>query len=265
MANPVYALGMTLRNLSPWRKGKSNGTRGLPILVDFSQGASQNFQFDISPGPINNDGSGGSNQIGITDIQSVYIDNRNNASATIIQINDVFGQFIIAPAGSQGIYPVFFTGNQFRFNASSVGGSVMAQLVFLNTDMPYNVWNAGFTSQGTLVVSGSVTSLAPVGPITDRGFTFTNAGGTAQQMIAANGLRKSLAIRNPALPASQGIGAPEPCVISFGAGVALNTAAGWELLPGESISTSEFIGVDTTQALFVNCATPGHIIQAFEG
>jgi hypothetical protein len=256
MGQQSYGQGLTLGNLSPWKRGKNNGTRGLSDLWDFSLAASFKREFDITRGP-DPDGGGGANQIGITDVQSVYIDNSLNASPTTLTLYDVFAQTIVAPPYSQGLYPVFFSGSQLRYLAASAG-SVQVRATFLNREMPYDVWNANTPASGTILISGTVSVTPSVGSFTDR--TLAATGGVSQSLAAANPARKALLIRNPATAASENIAAPEPIYVNW-TGAASVAGTSWELLPGESLP--EFLSV-STEAVNVFATTAGHIIIAKE-
>lgn len=192
------------------------------------------------------------NGVGIDGIQSVFVDNSNNADE--ISLVTAEGVTYVCPPLCQAIFPYFFSGEILAFKALSNGG-VLVTLAFLNTREQAQIWSAGAVITGNVNVSGSTVNVEPItGVYTDASVALTG-GGASQQVIAANAARKLLAIRNPATPASQAIGAPEPVYINWGAAAAVNGLSSWELLPGESLP--EFL-VTSSQAVFAACATAGH-------
>lgn len=250
----TQAIGLTLYNIPAKRQGKANGTALLPFTADFTLNSSYQTKIAL--------GHGSLNRWNIADLQSLYVDNSNNAQATtFVFLNNAALQTINCPPLSQGYYPLQFDGGNLEFVVSS-SGAAKVQFNFLNVIMPYNVWNAALPSGGSIVVSGTVSVNEVVGVKTDRGAALV-AGGTSQVLMAANGARKGFIIRNPGTIASQGIVAPEPAVINLNAAAVLNAITGYELLPGESISTTE-IGVNDQEAINWVAASTGHILQAWE-
>lgn len=193
------------------------------------------------------------NTAGIDGIQSVYIDNSLNS--TVVDIVFDFGQNVVCPPYAQAIFPIFWPGQQLNFTATSAGG-VSVPVIFTNTREVANVWSAKTPLAGTVNVSGSDLFTQPyTGAFTDSSATLVT-GGTSQLLLAASGTRQILGIKNPAT--SQGIAAPEPAFINFGAAATVGGSS-WELLPGEQLP--QFL-MTTTQAIYWNAATTGHQIIA---
>lgn len=239
----------------PSTRGKvPNPAQTLYVPFDFS--ATADTEIDLS---LNIDDRA-SNQIGIKGIQSVKIDNSNNLSNFTLFSPDT-PDTLVCPAKSQAIFPFFFNGQYLNVKGFSVG-AVLVPVLFMNSREQAAIWSAAAVITGNVNVTGS-TILASLtnGNSTDR-FATLGVANTSQQLMAANAARKAFWIRNPATAASEGIGAPEPVVIQFGAAAALN-AGGIELLPGESIS-SEAIGICSAQQINWIAATAGHILQAQE-
>jgi len=197
------------------------------------------------------------NNHGIDGLQSIYIDNSNNAQTVSIAFDS--GQVIVSPSYSQAIYPVFFSGNQLNFVATSTGG-VQVNLIFLNTREQAQLWSTKIPIGGSVNVTGSTIYSQPKnGSFTDASAALA-AGGTAQLLLAANGARQLLAIRNPATAASQGIAVPEPVYLGFTtAAPTIGGQGTWELLPGESLP--EFL-LQSTEAIYWNAATTAHRLTA---
>jgi hypothetical protein len=246
------AFGITLFNIPITRTGKKNGSASLPVTLDFTAQTAINQRFQIGHSSVN--------QFNIADLQCVYIDNRNSGQPCVfLFLTSIGQQTIIAPAYSQGFYTLFFDGGALEFTATCTGGAVVL-CNFLNIFVPPAVWNANSPATGAITVSGTVTALGAIAAKTDRGRTMTGAN---VSLMAANGARKSWIIRNPATAASQGIAAPEPLVINLTGAAALNAITGYELLPGESLS-SQAMGIISTEAVNAIAATNGHIVQAWE-
>lgn len=198
------------------------------------------------------------NKHGIAGIQSVKVDNRNNSDVLILTFDN--GEVIVCPSYSQGIFPVIFSGEVLSFTAYTSTG-ISAALTFLNTREQAQLWAAKLPIAGVINVTGStIYSEKSNGTWTDRSAAIT-VGGTPQVLIPVNAVRKTFTIKNPATAASQGIAAPEPIYISFGAGAAVGALGTWELLPGESIPLWDLV---TTQVVYVNAATVNHRVTAFE-
>jgi len=198
------------------------------------------------------------NTQGINGIQSVFIDNTNNGDT--ISIQSAEGPVYTCPPFAQAIFPYMFSGELLSFIASS-GGGVLVNVYFLNTREQAQLWSTKIPIGGNVNVSGSDVFTQPfAGSFTDASATLAN-GGTSQLLLAANGNRQLIGIRNPATPASQfGSGATvEPVYLNFGAPAAVNGATSWELLPGEQLP--QFL-MTTVQAINWTAATAGHILIA---
>jgi len=101
------------------------------------------------------------------------------------------------------------------------------------------------------------------GALTARSSTIA-AGGTSQQLAAANTDRRYLLIQNPASAAGQGIVTAETLYVRFGASAAgVNNGTSFELAPGASLVIEG--GFVSTQAIQVNATTIAHAFIAVEG
>ena len=220
----------------------------LAIPLDFTADTINVFSLNVLEGIRNNTGIGG--------IQSVFIDNANNGAVLILSFDS--GQTIVCPPFAQAIFPVFFSGEILNFMATSTGG-VKVPLIFLNTREQAQLWSTKIPIAGTINVSGSDVFTQPfAGTFTDASQVLA-AGGVSQQLLAANGARQLLGIRNPGTPASQGIANPEPVYLNFGAAAAVNGATSLELFPGEQLP--QFL-MTTIQAINWTAATVGHQLIA---
>jgi len=249
----LYAIPLSLKSRSRAVKKDANdaGARGMPVLLDFSAYSSYDGDFDIS--------DVSHNVTGISGIQAVYIDNRNNASPAIFTFASTSQFTIIAPAYSQGFYPILFDGLRLKFNATCTGGALCIA-TFLNVDVAYNVWNANTPLAGSVSVSGNVTTQGVQGAFINRSGTIAVAN-TSQVLCAANSLRKRFIIKNPSTAAGQGIAATESLFINFTT-TAVTGPPSFELLPGESFDTGA--GPITTEAINVIAATVSHAFVAKE-
>lgn len=198
------------------------------------------------------------NTKGIAGIQSVKIDNSLNSDVLIILFDN--GETITCPAYSMGIFPVFFSGDTLSFEAISAV-AVKCQLTFINTREQAQIWVAKYPVAGTFNVTGSTVFNQPTQGTFSKSSLDLTTGGTSQQIMAANANRRILAIRNPGTVAGQNIAAPEPVYISFGAGAAVAALNTWELLPGEQLP--QWLAT-TTESVWVNAATTGHRITAYQ-
>lgn len=192
-------------------------------------------------------------------VQSIYIDNYNNGANVDITFSN--GYHLSCPAYAEAIFPIFAASEVLNFIATSTGG-VDINVLFLNTLELQTIWTTKIPIAGTVNVSGSDVFTQPfTGSFTDVSSALA-AGGTAQQLVAANGARQIIAVRNPATPTSQNIGGGlEPVYLKFGAG---NPSPGdlgtWELLPGEALP--QFL-MTSTQAIQWVAATTGHRLTAY--
>lgn len=114
-----------------------------------------------------------------------------------------------------------------------------------------------------IVFAGTVTAsfTIPTGTFTDRSGNIA-AGGTSQQLAAANASRKQLIVFNPADAAGQNITSVEPLYINFTSAAADSGTTSLELLPGEEFNSGS--GPVSTEAVNVVAATTGHVYIAKE-
>jgi hypothetical protein len=232
-----------------WRGLSPKPAAMLQIPLSFATDAFQQVTLDM--------GHNTTNKFGIAGIQSVKIDNSLNGSPLIVTFDN--GDVIYAPQYTQGIYPVFYSGNTLSFIANCSIGST-AKLTFLNTREQAQIWAAGYPIQGTVNVTGSVVNTAPQnGSMTDVSAALATAG-APQVLVAANPYGRVLAIRNPATAMGQNIAAPEPVYLSFAVSNPVVGGLGtWELLPGEQFPQLPKIDAD---AIYWVAATAGHRLTA---
>lgn len=196
------------------------------------------------------------NVSGISGIQSVYIDNSNNASTTSLAFDN--GPVYTCPSFAQAIFPIFFSGEVLSFKATSAGG-VLVPTYFLNTREQAQLWSAKIPIAGIVNVTGSDVFTQPFsGLFVDASQTLAVAA-TSQLLLPASSARQILGIRNPGTAQSQGIAAPEPVYINFGAAAAVAGPTSWELFPGEQLP--QFL-MTTSQAIFWTATTLGHALIA---
>ena len=192
------------------------------------------------------------NATGIDGIQSIFVDNSNNPSTVAIASDN--GPTYTCPSYAQAIFPYFFSGEQLKFQATSPGG-VIVNVFFINTREQAQLWTTKIPVAGSVNVSGSQVLTQPaVGAYTDGSGSLATAN-VSQVLLAANGARQFLLIRNPATAASQNIAAPEPVYVNFGAAAGVNGATSWELLPGEQLPQALML---STQQINWTAATVGH-------
>lgn len=224
-------------------------TRILQIPIDFSTDTVFTGSINVNEHIANNTGLPG--------VQSLKVDNSLNAQSLTIAFDT--GDTIVCPAFCQALFPIFFQGELLNFIATTTG-AVKCQLAFLNSKEFAQIWSTKIPIAGTLNVSGSTLFVEPsAGTIVDSSGVLAVAN-TSQQLIAANGNRLRVKIRNPATPASQNIAAPEPVYLNWGAAAVVNGPTSWELLPGETYDTAA--GVVETQAINWTAATAGHQLIA---
>jgi len=246
--------------VNPLNQYGQNVSRGMhpklakSLMLAFNFAADTNYVVNLPLSP------GISNATGLDYAQSMLVDNANNAANTVFTFDN--GYEFTCPPFAIGMFPIFIGLNSLKYTAVSTGG-VNVNTWLLNTREQPAVWSAKFPIAGTINVTGSVITSSPTpGLLTDRSIALA-AGGTAQQLMAANGNRLGFSIKNPGTLAAQNIAAPEPAYITFGAGAAVAAQGSWELLPGETL-TAAGMGICSTQAIFVNATTTGHIITAKE-
>lgn len=200
--------------------------------------------------------SGNINVAGLDMVQSIFIDNSDNSEEVTITFDN--GYEVSCPPYAQSILPVLISGDTgVNFTAVSLGG-VLVKMWFTNTREQPAVWVAGYPIEGTINVTGSAIFSTPTkGSFTDASGTLA-VGATSQQLVAADGNRIAIVISNPATAASQGIAAPEPLYINFGAAATIGGSS-LELLPGEKV-TAETLGLSPTQAINWIATTVAHQI-----
>jgi hypothetical protein len=237
--NPLSALTKAItRGMTPKQ------ARQMIVPLDFSTDTSISVNINVSSKTLN--------AAQIDGIQSMFVDNSNNPQSTTI--TTVEGNVFVAPAYAQTMFPYLFSGEALNFVASSTGG-VLVRITFLNTREQAAQWSTQTPIGGVVNVTGSVVKTQPaVGGFTDASAVAT---GVDQILVASNGNRKLVAVKNPASPASQNIAAAESVFVNFAAAAQLNGATSWELLPGESLP--QFL-MTTTDAIHAIAATPGHQI-----
>lgn len=204
-------------------------------------------------------------QTGITNVQgidiaqSIFIVNKDNAEEVEIVFDNGFE--ISVPPYSSGIFPLLTSENTgLDFIATSTGG-VQAKCWITNTREQPAIWVSGYPIQGIINITGSTIFSTPSkGQWTDASVALT-AGGVSEQILAADGNREALVIKNPGTPTGQGIAAPEPAYINFGAAATIGGIGMLELLPGETISAAN-LGLTSTQAIHYIAATTGHRLLA---
>lgn len=203
--------------------------------------------------------AGGANVKGMQDIQSVFMDNADNANVLFLFFPET-NQRLACPAFSQAIFPVFFGGMNLNFIASISAANADVTLQFTNTQEQPAIWVAN-TIGGTIPVSGTVLiQPVPSAPVNQsRAQAVPNA---SEQLVAANGARKRLIIQNPSTPAGQGVGAAEYAWFSMGGACVPNALGVFELPPGSSYDSAA--GPCPTSAIFMSAATAGHRLTCEE-
>jgi hypothetical protein len=220
------------------------GPMAYPITLDFTAATLLNVNLNLT-------------EFGMSTVQSVFVDNSNNASQLSIIFAGV-NQTLVLPPYSQATFPFLFLGPNLQFQASTAGG-VAVKMAIVNVEQQLNIWYVTqFGGGGSITVTGSVTTLPNIGAFTDRSGSVTT-GGTSQQAAAANGSRKRLIILNPSDPTGQNIATIESLFVNFGTAAALNTGgagASLEIPPGASLDLNN--GTIVSSAVNVTAATTGH-------
>jgi hypothetical protein len=224
------------------------GCRAIPLTIDFStQGWTFDLQSVISRGVI-------------SALTCIFIDNSPNSNPLTITINNS-AQTIIAPALSQGYYPVLCP-NPAKFTATCTGGATNTKIHLLNYSAPPCVWGAAshvsVTIPNPLPVSITGTPIP-----TSRNINTVEIGeqltltGSAQQLYtilhAANAATPTTALSlllqsDP----SNGSGS----IISAGSSILAGSHIGYNLSPG---GFREYSYVDLTKiyvlgnTLLLNC------------
>jgi hypothetical protein len=216
------------------------GRKSITTIIDFSIGLS--FQLDLSAIQ--------TQQKWINSVQTLYVDNSHNASAIDI-VMGVSLQHITIPAGAQAYMPILQPNPPVLNFTNTLPVTVKIQI--LNFFVPPIVWGAGGVTQEVsdpildATVSNNrvnTTSLpTTLTGVTDASGTIT-AGGTAQQVLAANASRNRFIIANPDT-------ATDTLYMSFGSGasgeIPLQPGMIWDE------SGSSIVG----EAIFLKGATTG--------
>lgn len=204
------------------------GPRGIPLQFDFSL----DTDFDVNFAEAQAAGR-------IGQIQSIYIDNTQNAFALSILVKAT-GQRIVIPAQTEAVRPIL---SDVVFQAVFTSTVSAAKVVVV----PLNIALAPYT-YGPLTVNA--TSSAVTGLYTDRSVAAT---GATQILMAANALRKGYIIQNPSTEI-------ESIWVNFGAAATIGSPS-VEITPGSSLPP--YLGI-STQQIQVIAATAAHPIIAKE-
>ena len=231
----------------------------LPVNEGFSYRAGQaawSSQFDFS-GNLTQYVSLDMQQLGLSCVRTIFIDNTGNDSALILTV-PVVGQVIQVPSRAQVFSPVIQIGGVFQVTAVDndiVGPSAtIVPYTLLNYDMPpCTIYKPGM---GGVVAPQSRNFTNIYSP------TLTVAA-TSQIVEVTNKSRGRVIIQNPSTAALQGIATAESVFIAF-AGTAVNNPIGapsLELLAGAIFDTG--IGPAPNAAIRFNAATVGHKITVW--
>ena len=213
------------------------GQRGWTNSINFAQGLSQDVAIDID-------------QIGLSCVRTMFIDNSGNGDAITITIPGV-SQLIRVGPRVQMCSPVVQLNSTFQANftcnATSGASTFLCSYTLLNYDLPpFEQGNTGYTQ---VIIPATRNG-------TDYSGTIT-AGGTSQSVELSNRGRSRIFIQNPLTAAGQGIAGAESLFIGFG-GAANNPLAtpSIELQPGQIYDTGT--GPCDQTAFRLNAATTGH-------
>lgn len=198
----------------------TEGNREMPDPLDFT--AVTSIDADLS----NEQRMGGMDLI-----QSVFIDNTQNAVGVTIQFQYGLLQRIVCPALSQGIFPVLVPG-AVKYRATSTGG-VIIPVIWSNMQREFAVW-------GPVTVNGSF--VASTGAFTGAGLS--TAGGVSEQLLAANALRKGYLIAAKSSNA-------ESVWINWGAAAAADQSS-YELMPGGVLPSTFVLSLQAINAFSVS-------------
>ncbi len=189
-------------------------------------------------------------------IQSVYIDNADNANDLTLTAG-LTNQRIIAPAGSQGYYPIFL-GVPPHCKAETVAvADLKIKIYFANVPLMAGVWGSDAGGGGGGGLTDAELRATPVQmeragvAYTDR--SIANLSGIDELLMAANPDRSILIISNEGAT---------PIAVNLSGGVAaLNTAGNITLAAGGSITLDE--GPPTGDINIIGTANAD--VTAFEG
>lgn len=194
----------------------SGSPRALRRLIQLSLGSPQEFDLvrEGQDGDINN-------------VQAIFVDNADNASAVTIEFPGTQHRVVLPPQW-QGILPVFGSANM-RLKLTSTGG-IDLPIHLLNVPLPFTAWP-------TIANSASVTVTVPTGSFTDRSGVGT---GVDQTLAPTNATRKRLMVQNSN-------GNSNPMYLNFGAAAAFGNS--FEIFPGDTFDTTA--GPVSTQAVHI--------------
>lgn len=106
------------------------GSRALSVLLAFNTLATQSINDDLT-----NEQAQGQ----IEFVQSVYIDNADNAQKFTLQILEGNVQRIVAKANTQGYYPLIAPNGKLSYSASTTG-NVNINIIWMNIFVNTIVW-----------------------------------------------------------------------------------------------------------------------------
>ena len=220
----------------------AEGSRGLPVVFDFTAGTNVNISLNIET-------------MGLSEVQTLFIDNSNSPSATVLTVVGT-NQALTVPPYAQAFFPVLFVGPNLQINGYSTG-NVKVNTFALNIPLDLAIWyvTAPGSVTGTVAVTGTVTTVATKGAFTNRSGSIAVAG-TSQQLAAANGARNFLIIENPSDTTGQNVANIESLFINFTAVAAVDDGNSIEIMPGGSLIIGP--GFVTTELVNVSAATIGH-------
>jgi hypothetical protein len=235
---------MANSNALPLSIGKTppEGPKAWSTVLDFTTVAQISMNLDLA-------------SIGLSFVQSVFVDNSNSNAPLTIVIPGV-NQKIVVQAYAQAVFPVLQIGPTFQFAASSSGATPI-NLSFCNEMMDLMQWSTSNPNSivGAVTVQGTITSVAAPSGMTDRSSVIVT-GGLAVQPMASNGGRKRVIISNPSTILGQNIAAVESIFFNFFSAAGVNDAVSLELQPGQAWDSGG--GACPTGLLSVNAATAGH-------
>lgn len=221
-----------------------NGRVAINVLIDFALGAS--FQLDLSQ--VQSQGS-------IDSVQTLYIDNADNADALQI-IFGLTNQRVIWPAGAQGYLPVL-QGNPPVMVFSIASGTPVVKVQCMNFFVPPGIWYTNGVPVDDLTLASVITNgavnvnVAPntvTGP--DDATATITAGGTRQSLFPADPARKRFLISNP-------VNATETLSFSY----VSNTGGLIDLPPGTTWNEADLS--TSGDEIWIVAATTGHAFTAY--
>lgn len=143
------------------------------------------IQYDFSAAASYNDSLGNEQQLGELDIvQSVFIDNADNASPLTITFKHNLLQRIVCPAGGQGFFQVLAPG-RLSYTAACAGGKI-ASLIWSNMPRDTITWDASVNSGLTADAVATAASPTYVEGSTDPLSMNLNGGLRVSGDVASN-------------------------------------------------------------------------------